>query len=138
MQGLQQQQSFDVFGNMKGGNARLYPNSEEQKQKRRDQLAGKDWATEEHIADFSGFVKIDQEVITRLQQTLQEHGGAFRWNIDASKQANEQGGLKQLKITSWMPKPKPNVQAVPNSNGPVTTSSAPVSEKQFFNDTIPF
>ena len=130
-------QSFDVFGSMKGGNARLYPNSEEQKQKRRDQLAGKDWATEEHIPDLSGFIKIDQEVISQLQQCLQEHGGAFRWNIDASKQANEQGGLKQLKITSWMPKPKSNVHAAPVSHAPINTNTQP-AEKQLFNDAIPF
>ena len=124
-------QPFDVFGSMKGGNARLYPNSEEQKQKRRDQLAGKDWATEEHIPDLSGFIKIDQDVISQLQQCLQEHGGAFRWNIDASKQANEQGGLKQLKITSWLPKPKPNVQAATTSNTTMNTNTQ-------FNDAIPF
>ena len=126
-------QSFDVFSSMKGGNARLYPNSEEKKQQRREQLKDKAWATEQHIPDLSGFIKIDQEVITQLQQCLQEHGGAFRWNIDASKQPNDAGGLKQLSITSWMPKPK----AAPTQQFAATQQFSQ-QQKDSFNDDIPF
>lgn len=102
-----------VFESLTAGRGRLYPMDSGKRQQWVERVEGYDWwkkmAEEEQkarVPHFDGFIKVDQELVNQLSAALKEHGGPFRYNLEATKQAGVDGSLEQVNLTYHIPKAK--------------------------------
>jgi hypothetical protein len=125
-----------VFDSLTAGRGRLYPMDSGKRDEWVKRVEQYDWWSKmdeeektARVPHFDGFIKVDQALVDNLQTALREHGGSFRYNLEATKQAGAGGGLEQVNLTYHIAKAKPNGAAAP--------AAAPVSE-EFEDDDIPF
>lgn len=95
---------FDALGISKG---RGYPTTQEDKQKELQRLQKYDWFNElepdkkkEHIPDFTGWLKVDEDLLTGWLTAAQMAGEPIKVFMNLKKIAGEDKNLKQINITS--------------------------------------
>lgn len=129
------QKTNTAFDSLTAGKGRLYPTPNEKKKEWLERKQQFSWFTDRSQAEqraavpfLDGFIKIDQSVVDRLQAAV--HGsesGVIRYNLEAVKQAGDDGQLKQVNLEYWIPKPQ--------GGGAATAPAASADE---FEDDIPF
>ena len=99
-----------AFEAINAGKGRLYPLDREKKLEKYNKLKTYGWFQElpkeqqaQKIPSFDGWLKIDQEMIDKLQSTLDMNGGqAFRYNLEVAEQKRD-GEVTQLNVEFWLP-----------------------------------
>ena len=99
-----------AFEAINAGKGRLYPLDREKKLEKYNKLKQYGWFQElpkeqqaQKIPSFDGWLKIDQEMIDKLQSTLDMNGGqAFRYNLEVAEQKRD-GEVTQLNVEFWLP-----------------------------------
>ena len=130
-------QKPNAFDSLTAGKGRLYPTPTEKKKEwlaRKQQFS---WFTDKSegqqraaVPFLDGFIKIDQSVVDALQAAVSSsETGVIRYNLEAIKQAGEDGNLKQVNLEYWIPKKQ--------GGGLAKAPKAPVAEADF-EDDIPF
>ena len=99
-----------AFEAINAGKGRLYPLDREKKLEKYNKLKQYGWFQELgeeqqalKIPSFDGWLKIDQEMIDKLQSTLDMNGGQpFRYNLEVAEQKRD-GEVTQLNVEFWLP-----------------------------------
>lgn len=99
-----------AFEAINAGKGRLYPLDREKKLEKYNKLKTHGWFQDlskqeqaQKIPTYDGWLKIDQEVINKLQSTLDmNRGKPFRYNLDVMEQKRD-GEVSQLNIEYWLP-----------------------------------
>lgn len=109
-----------VFESLTAGRGRLYPMDAQQRSQWVERVEGYDWwqkmdedEQKARVPHFNGFIKVDQELLDAMSAALREHGGPFRYNLEATKQAGEDGSLQQVNLTYHIQKVKTDGYAAP-------------------------
>ena len=114
-----------AFEAINAGKGRLYPLDREKKLEKYNKLKQYGWFQELgkeqqalKIPSFDGWLKFDQEMIDKLQSTLDMNGGQpFRYNLEVAEQKRD-GEVTQLNVEFWLPN-KPAKQAPAPAPAPV-------------------
>lgn len=123
-----------AFEAINAGKGRLYPLDREKKLEKYNKLKQYGWFQELgkeqqalKIPSFDGWLKIDQEMIDKLQSTLDMNGGQpFRYNLEVAEQKRD-GEVTQLNVEFWLP------------NKPAKSAPAPAPvQNDLPEDDIPF
>ena len=132
-------QKHNAFDSLTAGKGRLYPTPTEKKKEWLERKQQFSWFTDRSQAEqraavpfLDGFIKIDQSVVDALQAAVSgSETGIIRYNLEAIKQAGDDGQLKQVNLEYWIPKKK--------GGGAATAPTAPIAEAgDEFEDDIPF
>jgi hypothetical protein len=126
-----------AFEAINAGKGRLYPLDREKKLEKYNKLKQYGWFQELgkeqqalKIPSFDGWLKIDQEMIDKLQGALDiNHGNPFRYNLEVAEQKRD-GEVSQLNIEFWLPN-KP-------SNNPAPAAAPAPQQVDLPEDDIPF
>lgn len=126
-----------AFEAINAGKGRLYPLDREKKLEKYNKLKTYGWFQELgkeqqalKIPSFDGWLKIDQEMIDKLQNALDiNHGNPFRYNLEVAEQKRD-GEVSQLNIEYWLPN-KP-------SNNPAPAAAPAPQQVDLPEDDIPF
>lgn len=124
-----------VFESLTAGRGRLYPMDSEKRNQWVERVERFDWwqkmsedEQKARVPHFDGFIKVDQDLVENLSAALREHGGPFRYNLEATKQAGSDGSLEQVNLTYHIQKAK--------TDGYQRSAPAPVSMPE--SEDIPF
>jgi len=109
-----------VFESLTAGRGRLYPMDAQKRSQWVERVERFDWwqkmdedEQKARVPHFDGFIKVDQELVNALSAALREHGGPFRYNLEATKQAGVDGSLEQVNLTYHIQKVKTDGYAAP-------------------------
>lgn len=129
------QKTHNAFDSLTAGKGRLYPTPSEKKKEWLERKQQFSWFTDRSDAEqraavpfLDGFIKVDQSVVDALQAAVgSSPTGVIRYNLEAIKQAGDDGQLKQVNLEYWIPKQQGG------ANKP-----AQVKLEDDFDDDIPF
>jgi hypothetical protein len=129
------QKTHNAFDSLTAGKGRLYPTPSEKKKEWLERKQQFSWFTDRSDAEqraavpfLDGFIKVDQSVVDALQAAVgSSPTGVIRYNLEAIKQAGDDGQLKQVNLEYWIPKQQ--------GGG---SKPAQVKLEDDFDDDIPF
>ena len=132
-----------AFEAINAGKGRLYPLDREKRLEKYNQLKQHQWFQDlgkdqqaQKVPNWDGWLKIDQEIIDRLQECLRINKGMpFRYNLDVMEQKRD-GEVTQLNVEFWLPS-KPSKEAQQAGGSYSQPEPAPVQD-DLPEDDIPF